>query len=763
MSVKNKISELIGSAKKYWKTPPKGRYVTYKEIASLSGGGIGVRFVGHCLGQMTISVGNELIGNTIGINPTALYAIYIISLITAFPLTAIRARMIDNTRSMKGKYRPYLIVMGVPTVILGVGFIWMPYELMSMFWKCATVLLFNIGFQFFYNFYYDSYDGLINVISPDSIERSDVLSVRCIVENLSPSIVNIAFPLLAKLVTGENTLYDMRVYRYTFPPMLIFGFLISIFVYANVEEKIIQAKTHLVQVKFVDAFKAVAKNKYFWIISLAGWMGFLESAFASIMHWMYNYQGACDAGQYAIITAIAGNASLWPNIIAPFFIRRFGKKKILIFTNLMSIGFIAMMLPVIRLTGTPYAIWLLLACTFVNTLITALGHLLTPSVNADIRDYQQYITGERIDGMFAAVGLIGNVITIATSSVLPVIYERAGLNAEVAVSLGYSADNVYHVLYNRDYFVSICTVLIIASVIGAAMNVIPYFFFDFTETKQKSVVRVLKIRALLEDYANGLLRDEKLVEAVDIIKEAEEYGEKMPYDISGAKAVLREAKSKGRAEYAAAKAELRRQKEENEKIEIAVFVTDELRRFTTPEGVAELETAKEIASVGIDGLFGVSVMSRAQAKAMPRNTQTERNRRKKAIEFASVMDSARKAARKHFPDGVVEFDISRFDELFREEDEAQARFLETAKLLKKAKENGDAHAIKEHNEALKAFKRRKREIEKAIKAATNENSVYHRAAKPYLDAVKTIRQAESYARLDEIKALCEAAASRCAE
>jgi hypothetical protein len=223
MNIKEKATELIGTAKKYWKTPPNGRYVTYKEIASLSGGGIGVRFVSHCLTQMTISVGNELIGNTIGINPTSLYAIYIISLITAFPLTALRARMIDNTRSMKGKYRPYLIVMGIPTVILGVAFIWMPYEIMSNFWKCATVLAFNVAFQFFYNFYYDSYDGLINVISPNSIERSDVLSIRCIVENLSPSLVNIAFPLLAKLVTGENTLYDMRVYRFTFPPMMIIG------------------------------------------------------------------------------------------------------------------------------------------------------------------------------------------------------------------------------------------------------------------------------------------------------------------------------------------------------------------------------------------------------------------------------------------------------------------------------------------------------------------------------------------------------------
>ncbi len=763
MKIKEKAAELIGTAKLYWKTPPKGRYVTYKEIASLSGGGIGVRFVSHCITQMLISVGNELIGNTIGITPTSLYAIYIISLITAFPLTALRARMIDNTRSMKGKYRPYLIVMGIPAVILGIGFIWMPYELMTNFWKCVTVLAFNIGFQFFYNFYYDSYDGLINVISPNSIERSDILSVRCIVENLSPSIINIAFPLLAKLVTGENTLYDIRVYRMTYPPMMIFGFLISIFVYANVQEKIVQAKTHLIQVKFIDAFKAIAKNKYFWIISLAGWLGFLESAFANILHWMYDYQKACGAGQFAIITAIAGNASLWPNIIAPFFIRRYGKKKILIATNTMSIGFIALMIPVIRLTGHPSAIWLLLICLFINTLITALGHLLTPSVNADIRDYQQYITGERVDGMFAAVGLIGNVITMATGFVLPMIYEKAGLNEATAEALGYSASNVYEVLNNREYFISICTILIIASVIGAALNVIPYFFFDFTETKQKSVISVLKIRALFEDYANGVLAEDKLIEAVGIIKEAELYCSKTPNDLSGAKTVLRQAKSKGKAEYAAAKEELRRQREENEKIEIARFVTDELKKFTTPEGVDELENARAFAAKGLDGFLAAQIPDKAQAKAMPKETEIEKNRRRAALGLISDMKTAKKAAAKYYPGGIEKFDMSRFDKLFKAEDEAQAKFLETAKKLKQAKENGDAPAIKIHNDNLKTIKKEKLTIAKQIKAATNDNSIYHRAAKPYLDAVKTVAQAENYSRLDEIISMYDAAAERCAK
>lgn len=103
--------------------------------------------------------------------------------------------------------------------------------------------------------------------------------------------------------------------------------MISLLVYVNVEEKIVQAKTHVIRIKFIDALKAIAQNKYFWIISLAGWIGFLESSFNSILGWMYNYQGACSPGQYSLIIAISGNASFWPNLVAPFLIRKYGKRR----------------------------------------------------------------------------------------------------------------------------------------------------------------------------------------------------------------------------------------------------------------------------------------------------------------------------------------------------------------------------------------------------------------------------------------------------
>lgn len=64
------------------------------------------------------------------------------------------------------------------------------------------------------------------------------------------------------------------------------------------------------------------------------------------------------------------------------------------------------------------------------------------------------------------------------------------------------------------------------SVIGATLNFIPYFFYDMTELRQRAIVKVLKLRAMFEDYGNGVLSDKDIVDAIDVIEEAQSM--KMP-------------------------------------------------------------------------------------------------------------------------------------------------------------------------------------------------------------------------------------------
>lgn len=720
--MKSKVLNMIASIKSNWETAPEGRFIPFKEIASLAVGGIGVKFIVYCVSTMILSIGNTLIGNTIGIPPTSIYFIYILSVLASFPLTGLRARMIDNSKSMKGKYRPYILTMGLPTVILGIGFIWAPYEIMSMPVKCLVVLFFNIGFQFFYNFLLDANDSIINVLSPNTIERTDVYAVKSVIENISPSIASIFLPIVAKAITGDNTLYDMTVYRVLYPPMLIVGFFVSLIIYVNTEERIVQPKNHTVSMSFVDAFRAVARNKYFWIISLAGWIGFLEGSFGTIMGWMYNYQEACSAGQYAIITAVAGNASLWPNLFAPFLIRRYGKKKVLIFSNIMNIIFIALMLPVIKMSGVGI-IWILLVFIFINQLLTSLGHFMNPSLNADIRDYQQYISGERIDGMFSAIGLIGSVITLATASVLPAIYEKAGLNAQTAVALGYSADNVYDVLYNQELFQSICSILIIASVVGATLNVIPFFFYDLTETKQKAMVNVLRIRAYFEDALSGIASDEQKKQFEEIINNAKNYA----------------GKEKRSVQKGMRKEEKKQIREYNEQIEIANIILNEINYFDTPSGMFELEYSQNILSSG--GVVNVDETMR-RVKALPVNTPEEKEFRNKMISLVKNVKIAEKTMAGKGYKQSEDFDSNVFTELFNASDSVCVQISDLQKKIKTAKENGES-TDEYKNELSRIYKTRK-SIDAEIKKARQRSILYNRANKPVLDAKKCVARYESY-------------------
>ena len=206
--------------------------MNYKEILSYAVGGIGWYLIVTVVQSVMLSVGNFIIGNAIGIRPTHLYILYVIAMIKNIPATALRANIIDNTRNRKGKYRPYLISMGIPTCILGIGFVWMPYERMPYVVNCIVVLLFNIGFQFIYMFFYDAYENLIYVLSPNTQERTNASAVKAVVYSFAPSVVNLIMPIASKWISNGN-LASMRLYRIMYPPMLIVGMLICIIAYAH--------------------------------------------------------------------------------------------------------------------------------------------------------------------------------------------------------------------------------------------------------------------------------------------------------------------------------------------------------------------------------------------------------------------------------------------------------------------------------------------------------------------------------------------------
>ena len=794
---------LVRAVKSHWNEPPEGRYMPYKEIISYAGGGIGVKFLAVMATNMILSATNVLISNTLGVKPLHVYVLYFISVLVNIPLSGIRANIIDNTRSKEGKYRPYIVKMGIPSAIVTILFVWFPYnEFGALFGEgtifgeekayivtCALILLFNFVQNFFYYFFTEAYDNLIHVLSPNTQERADVSTIKGVVYSLAPSILGLAMPIFANLLTNDN-LYDIRLYRYIYPPVAIVSVILSIVVYANTKEKIVQAKTHVIQIRFMDSLREVLRNKYFWVIAMATWLGFLETSMTNVLTWLYNYGGICSGPVYSVITLICQNAGLVGMLLAPVFIRLWGKRVVLIGTNVMNIVFIALMFPVVRIidmTGSDTSAattWLplilLVVCYWMNNLMNAFMQILTPSVNADIRDYQQYVSGERIDGMFSTITAIGGLVTVASSGIVNLLYDRFGINEATAsrvlndpdvmnkvlrndnvvkdvIADASSSSTAYFALYDGDVLQTVCGVLIIASIAGAFINVLPYFFYDLTELKQQGMVRVLKIRAFFEDFGNNTLSDDNLVEIVEMVDSAKklvnEEVEKVTKDeIKAAK------KAKDKAAVSTAKKARKAKIARNLEIQLAPFVLKEMSRFESELGKQELADAQMVYSAGLSGLREANVSDlRADlraAKALPNKTEDEKEFRKYRVHFCRTRLTARKYLDQYYPDGkaILVPDEAPLKALLETEESYDKQEDALYKRLFEVGEKKDKAGKKAVQEELRALKAKIKLLNKQIRAELDKQADYNRVAKPYMDAERLLKQAENYTHFGELEA-----------
>ena len=749
-NLKEKVSTTWNNVVLHWKTPALGKYVSYKEIIAYGVGGMGVQFVMFFCSLIALSATSFLVGNTIGIKPMHLQYMAVASTIIGFGITIGRSYIIDSARFKSGKFRPWLAITGIPTVIIAVVFVWLPYETMSYMQKVIAVFLCYNLLQCFYPFFQQAYTDLANVISPNSHERTDIVSVSSIIYSMAPSLTGLFVPMLSTLTGGLNSI---TTYRIIHPLVAVVGLLLSYVAYAGTRERIIVAESHVTQFKFSDAFRAVAKNKYFWITSLAGWLGFLEGAVDVIVGWTFIYAYPDRMGLYGVATTLIGNAALWAMLICPIAIRVLGKRNLLIWCNVTNVVLIGLLYPLYN------NIPALIILYYLNRFVNSFAIVYTPGINADMRDYQQYFTGERIDGMFGAVGIIGSFIGMFTGMVLPTIYQMLGLE-----------DN-YDVLEVASFREDMFDVLIIAAVIGAALNFVPYIFYDLTETKQRGIVKVLKIRAMFEDYGNGILRDESIVEAIDIIDEANllykdralmttkddinkakrlpartpEEKEFRKKEIARLRAAYKEFNAQNRdikkdrvskakampggtkEDQAARKAAIKAAKKENKEhnklnadISVCDFIIDEMNKYNTLRIKKQVERSRALEAAGYNGIFDYNKEIMAEAKALPRSTHEEREIRSDAIVHARALKNARKAMIKFYgtPDKIVEPS----EEAFKA-----------------------AEALPEDTFSHQVAKK------KTVKKLVNEKSKYIRSVKPLLDARRQLTEKENYAHLDDIR------------
>ncbi|MCI6353799.1 MFS transporter [Eubacterium coprostanoligenes] len=605
-----KIKQTVSSVKEHWSTPPEGRYIPYKEILAYSVGGIGVKFVIYTVWYISLSATSLLAGSALGLKNGDLVKLNMIATIIGLFLGPIRGLIIDNTRSSKGKFRPYLLYTGIPSAILLTIFAFLPFETMTYNQKLWSLFISYMLLQLCYPFYDQAYTTLVQVMSPNSTERADVITVSTFIYSLAPTIMGFFVPLIAGFTGG---LEHINAYRVIMPALGIGGALIGLFSYFGTKERIIVSKDYTPKVPFFKGIGAGIANKYQWARSLTSWCILLQAGVGNVTTWYFYYgikdvlnlsteqQGALNGTLMTILGAAATPAML----LSPLLIRKFGKRNMYIFYILGN---------VITLVGMYLfveQIWVLYACIWIRGFFNTFPLIADSAMSADVLDYQQYKSGDRLEGLMGQfVGTIGVFVSMGITYFTQTIVMQNHFGL---------VDN-YDDLYKASFREPISKGMILIALVGFVLALIPFVtMYTLTEEEHESHIKVLKIRAALEDYATDSLSEGQLDEAKKIYADSvNEYNECIE--------ALNSASNR------------KERKKLQSKIKALEIVIDEKDRFATEKMLKKTAKANELLTHTVEELYGISeptLDKYNEANAMSENTKEEANLKATKLKEAS--------------------------------------------------------------------------------------------------------------------------------
>lgn len=681
-SVIAKVKNGINTAKAYWHEPAKGNYIPYKEVASLSGAGFGVYWTILLASAIGLDASNLVLGASLNINPTHLQTMLVVANLVGIPLGIFRSWLYDNHRMKGGKFLPFIKKTGLPIVLVSTIMVWLPYENMQYITKCVVIWFMYMLMNVFLCFYNESYTYFQQIITPNAQERANVMSISQVIYSLAPTITGFVVPTIAGLTWGLNNIWS---YRVIYPFFTVAGLIIGTIFFRKVKERLILPKKKPEPVRMLDAIREVAKNKYYWIIQVAAWVVFLESGYGIVLGWSFIY-GNGGANEHLLGTAntIIGNAGLWSMLLAPLAIKLMGKRNLLITANSLNIVVLLILYFTYKNLIVICVLW------YINTFINTFWNIVQHQISADMRDYHQWKTGVRVDGLFGPLGMIGTVIGFFTGYVYPTIYNKMGLFDD------------YNVLYNDNIRNNLFEVVILCSALGALLNLIPFCFYDLTENKHRAYVDVLKIRAMFENHALGKLEAQELTDAMEVIYQAE--------SLAG--------KEKTAIGKIVGKAEKKQAKETNLAIERAQIIIQDLNKFATKAGKARLAAAHADYARGCGYFYSDARADMKAAKKLPKKTPEEKEIRSDAIKNARIKRESAKLIGKYGAESITAPQEAVKEEIINRE---TTGFFDSIRLKQE------------------------------LRAYLKKESIYTRATKPYNDAKSLIAQAEAYAHYDELE------------
>ncbi|MDO4496130.1 MAG: MFS transporter [Clostridiaceae bacterium] len=537
-SLKTKIVNGIGKFKSHWNKPPEGYQVSYKEFAAFAAGCGSPNLLGVLTQYTAIATSVHLMISYFKMSTGMAWILTIFASVIAIVRSPILSMMIDNSNGKSGKFKPFLLWSAIGTAI-SFSFVpyipsaWMNIHLFSIPLPAipvmgvyeASTIDFNLGIllafifiqigQFFITLLNQSISGIEQTISTVAQERANIGSLKGLVSGLPSSIVNIILPILAGTLFAKQGGWNaVNMYRIIFPICGVLGVLMVLLLVKGVEERTVVKQEYVAKVRFTEGMRLLSKSKYFWIITIFNAFNAIRNL-ANITTWITQYSFVSDTAKTVVglyCSTILMNAIAVALLVGPFLIKKLGKRNVML---IACVGYVIMISLQVIFHKSPV---LILVVSFFEQFFGGF-YFVTGIMTSDIMDEIQMKTGKRLEGFWQNyMAIVTTVIGVFTGMLTPLFLSFGGVGFSDDISLALQSAE----LRNNIFFYQSLLALI-----GAIVVAIPFFFYDLTEKKHANIVRVLRIRAAVDNFNDGKLQDEDVKYLKEIVAFAQETKEPM--------------------------------------------------------------------------------------------------------------------------------------------------------------------------------------------------------------------------------------------
>lgn len=532
-----KIKGVFSEIKTYWKHPREGNFVSYKEMMFLALGCSGTIVINSI--EIGFGVSCFLIGAIYKITFRDLYIIGLISMPFNFIYSPMNMIVVDNLGRVPKKTMRGMNCYLLPTMLIGLGLMFVPqnflenivpsfpqilgwillFNALQIYYKkfifqklskrfgkfriwiitgalpCFAImmllvylpftemlyinrlLVLNCLFSLFNLFkpFTDQRGAMQNVISPKSSERVKINTINTTLLAPMYGIMNVLMPILATYTGG---LTNINTYRIIAPIFYGVGIPLCLILAFGVKDKVYVEEKHETNIGLFKGFKMIVKNKYLWINYISDNISAFSWGAINIVNVVVVYYMRQDwlLGIVSTVTGFCGFPGLF---LAPLMIKKMGKKNVVLLARGLYLSYFVFAF----LAISTNQVWLLFIGIIAYNLFNTAGNIARDSINPEIWDYQQYISGERMESSTGILNVLGTPIVTLMSMVIPLVYEKIGFT------------NDWNMMYVPEMRNKIFYITLLLAMFGHIAGTIPWFFYNLTDKKHKEIMDELELRA----------------------------------------------------------------------------------------------------------------------------------------------------------------------------------------------------------------------------------------------------------------------------